>query len=65
MGGPTLGNTITDPRFTPLLATDIQTVLEKHGYRLPAGGDHVQALVLARVEVALQNLAAIFEGRTR
>ncbi|MFF0775836.1 hypothetical protein ACFYUK_43590 [Nonomuraea wenchangensis] len=39
-------------------------MLEKHGYRLPADGDHVQALVLARVEVAVKNLAAIFEGRT-
>ncbi|SEU43254.1 hypothetical protein [Nonomuraea wenchangensis] len=59
-----MGNSTTDLRFTPLLAAEVQAVLEKHGYRLPAGGDHVQALVLARVEGALQNLAAIFEGRT-
>ncbi|MGA5764756.1 hypothetical protein [Nonomuraea bangladeshensis] len=60
-----MSNSTTDLRFTPLLAAEVQAVLEKHGYRLPAGGDHVQTLVLARVEVALQNLAAIFEGRTR
>ncbi|MEZ7127626.1 hypothetical protein ACBR40_20040 [Nonomuraea sp. AD125B] len=60
-----MSNSTTDLRFSPLLAAEVQAVLEKHGYRLPAGGDHVQALVLARVEVALQNLAAIFEGRTR
>ncbi|MEV5559702.1 hypothetical protein AB0L44_39160 [Nonomuraea wenchangensis] len=59
-----MGNTITDPRFTPLLVAEVQVVLEKHGYRLPAGGDHVRALVLARVEGAIQNLSAIFEGRT-
>ncbi|WP_281426312.1 hypothetical protein [Nonomuraea coxensis] len=38
-------------------------MLEKHGYRLPADGEHVQGLVLARVEIAVKNLAAIFEGR--
>ncbi|MEU6724680.1 hypothetical protein ABZ917_13300 [Nonomuraea wenchangensis] len=59
-----MSNSATDLRFTPLLTAEVQAVLEKHGYRLPAGGDHVQALVLARVEVALKNLAAIFEGRT-
>ncbi|MFG1618002.1 hypothetical protein ACGFI3_35065 [Nonomuraea wenchangensis] len=59
-----MSNSTTDLRFTPLLTAEVQAVLEKHGYRLPAGGDHVQALVLARVEGALQNLAAIFEGRT-
>ncbi|MED7929464.1 hypothetical protein SMD20_34835 [Nonomuraea sp. LP-02] len=59
-----MSNSTTDLRFTPLLAAEVQAVLEKHGYRLPAGGDHVQALVLARVEVAVKNLAAIFEGRT-
>ncbi|MFC4005996.1 hypothetical protein ACFOY2_02095 [Nonomuraea purpurea] len=60
-----MGNSTTDLRFTPLLSTDIQAVLEKHGYRLPSGSDYVQALVLARVGFVLRNLVETFEGRTR
>ncbi|MEU6712874.1 hypothetical protein ABZ897_15450 [Nonomuraea sp. NPDC046802] len=59
-----MSNSTTDLRFTPLLATDIQAVLERHGYRLPSGGEHVHELVLARVDVVLRNLVEIFEGRT-
>jgi hypothetical protein len=59
-----MGNSITDLRFTPLLSAEVQAVLEKHGYRLPSGGDHTRDLVLARVDFALRNLVEIFEGRT-
>ncbi|MEU6715476.1 hypothetical protein ABZ897_28775 [Nonomuraea sp. NPDC046802] len=48
-----------------MLSAEVQTVLERHGYRLPSGGDHVHELVLARVDVVLRNLVEIFEGRTR
>ncbi|MEU6716231.1 hypothetical protein ABZ897_32605 [Nonomuraea sp. NPDC046802] len=47
------------------MTAEVQTVLEKHGYRLPSDGGHVHALVLARVDVVLRNLVEIFEGRTR
>ncbi|MEU6715008.1 hypothetical protein ABZ897_26390 [Nonomuraea sp. NPDC046802] len=60
-----MGNSTTDLRFTPLLATDIQAVLEKHGYRLPSGREHVHELVLARVDIVLRNLVETFAGRTR
>ncbi|MFC4011596.1 hypothetical protein ACFOY2_30500 [Nonomuraea purpurea] len=60
-----MGNSITDLRFTPLLATDIKAVLERHGYRLPSGGEHVRELVLVRVDVVLRNLVETFEGRIR
>ncbi|MBE1587957.1 hypothetical protein ACFPOI_39335 [Nonomuraea angiospora] len=60
-----MGDSITDLRFTPLLATDVQAVLERHGYRLPSEGDHVNELVIARVGIALKNLVEVFEGRTR
>ena len=59
-----MGNSITDVRFTPLLSAEVQAVLERHGYRLPSGGDHIRELVMARVDVALKNLVEIFEGRT-
>ncbi|KAB8191506.1 hypothetical protein FH608_030070 [Nonomuraea phyllanthi] len=59
-----MGNSITDLRFTPLLTAEIQAVLERHGYRLPAGSDHVRELVTARVDTALKNLVEVFEGRT-
>ncbi|MFC4008078.1 hypothetical protein ACFOY2_12660 [Nonomuraea purpurea] len=61
-----MGNSTTDIlRITPLLATEVQAVLERHGYRLPSGGEHVHALVLSRVDVVLRNLVETFEGRTR
>ncbi|MCK2214513.1 hypothetical protein MF672_012030 [Actinomadura sp. ATCC 31491] len=53
-----------DSRFEPL-AAEIRTLLEARGYRLPPGGDHIRELVLERVDLALQNLVEIFEGRTR
>ncbi|QYC37903.1 hypothetical protein Nocox_01345 [Nonomuraea coxensis DSM 45129] len=52
----------TDLRFDPL-AAEVRVLLERYGYRLPAG-DHARHLVLGRVEVALKNLVEIFEGRT-
>ncbi|MFC4010636.1 hypothetical protein ACFOY2_25640 [Nonomuraea purpurea] len=60
-----MSSSTTDLRFTPLLAAEVQAVLEKHGYRLPSDGEHVRALVLARVDVVLRSLVEIFEGRTR
>ncbi|MEU6715469.1 hypothetical protein ABZ897_28730 [Nonomuraea sp. NPDC046802] len=60
-----MGNSTTDLRFTSLLSAEVQSVLEKHGYRLPSDGEHVHELVLARVDVVLRNLVEIFEGRTR
>lgn len=59
MAGPT-----TDLRFEPL-TVEIHAVLEKHGYRLPPGGDHIRELVMVRVDIALKNLVEIFEGRVR
>ncbi|MBT2235070.1 hypothetical protein [Nonomuraea sp. NEAU-A123] len=59
-----MGNPITDLRFRSCLTAEIQAVLEKHGYRLPPGGDHIRELVMARVDIALKNLVEIFEGRT-
>ncbi|WP_433515143.1 hypothetical protein ACQP2T_05745 [Nonomuraea sp. CA-143628] len=59
-----MGNPITDLRFGSCLTAEIQAVLEKHGYRLPPGGDHIRELVMVRVDVALKNLVEIFEGRT-
>ncbi|MEU6786984.1 hypothetical protein ABZ912_48005 [Nonomuraea angiospora] len=59
MGKPTM-----DDRLTSVLVTDIRTVLEKHGYRLPPGSDYIHELVMARVDVALRNLIEVFEGRT-
>ncbi|MEV6035022.1 hypothetical protein AB0L65_27965 [Nonomuraea sp. NPDC052116] len=45
------------------MTAEIHAVLEKHGYRLPTGGDHIHELVMARVGLALKNLVEIFEGR--
>ncbi|MEV6155502.1 hypothetical protein AB0L53_34690 [Nonomuraea sp. NPDC052129] len=59
-----MGNPITDLRFESCLTAEIQAVLEKHGYQLPRGGDHIRELVMARVDIALKNLVEIFEGRT-
>ncbi|MFC4008597.1 hypothetical protein ACFOY2_15305 [Nonomuraea purpurea] len=59
-----MGNSTTDLRFTPLLAAEVQAVLERHGYRLPSGGEHVHGLVLARVGFVLRNLVEIFRGGT-
>lgn len=56
-------NRTTDLRFDPRLTAEIRAVLEKHGYRLPPGGDHIRELVMARVDIALKNLVEIFEGR--
>ncbi|MEV4568643.1 hypothetical protein AB0K12_33155 [Nonomuraea sp. NPDC049419] len=58
-----MGNTITDVRFTPLLAAEVREVLERHGYRLPRESDQVQRIVMARVGAALRNLVEVFEGR--
>ncbi|MEV4115472.1 hypothetical protein [Nonomuraea sp. NPDC049695] len=58
-------NPATDGDFTRHLVSEVQAVLEKHGYRLPPGGDHIHDLVMARVDLALKNLVEIFEGRTR
>lgn len=59
-----MANTTTDLRFDPRLTAEVQAVLKRHGYRLPAGGDHVRELVMARVDIALKNLVEVFEGRT-
>ncbi|MBE1590930.1 hypothetical protein ACFPOI_07815 [Nonomuraea angiospora] len=47
------------------MTVEIHAVLEKHGYRLPPGGDHIRELVMVRVDIALKNLVEIFEGRVR
>lgn len=60
-----MANPVTDLRFEPRLAVEIRAVLEKHGYRLPPGGDHIHDLVMIRVNLALKDLVEIFEGRTR
>ncbi|UBU12695.1 hypothetical protein [Nonomuraea gerenzanensis] len=60
-----MGNTTTDVRFTPLLAAEVRSVLERHGYRLPKESDHVHGLVMARVATELRNLVEVFEGRIR
>ncbi|TYB58911.1 hypothetical protein FXF51_35895 [Nonomuraea sp. PA05] len=59
-----MDNTTTDVRFTPLLAAEVRSVLERHGYQLPQESDHVHGLVMGRVATALRNLVEIFEGRT-
>ncbi|MFG1707442.1 hypothetical protein ACFLIM_30000 [Nonomuraea sp. M3C6] len=59
-----MSNPITDLRFEPRLTAEVQAVLEKHGYRLPPGGDHVREIVMGRVDIALKNLVEVFEGRT-
>ncbi|MEV4354077.1 hypothetical protein [Nonomuraea sp. NPDC049625] len=59
-----MGDSMTGVRFTPLLTAEVQAVLERHGYRLPPGRDHIRELVMARVDIALKNLVEIFEGRT-
>jgi hypothetical protein len=46
------------------LSAEVHAVLERHGYRLPSGSDHIPELVMARVDIALKNLVEIFEGRT-
>ncbi|GAA3232736.1 hypothetical protein [Nonomuraea helvata] len=56
--------TTTDLRFDPRLTAEIRAVLEKYGYRLPSGGDHIRELVMTRVDIALKNLVEVFEGRT-
>ncbi|MFI6741339.1 hypothetical protein ACIBI9_51200 [Nonomuraea sp. NPDC050451] len=59
-----MADTTTDLRFDPRLTAEIQAVLERHGYRLPPGGDHIHELVMSRVDFALKNLVEVFEGRT-
>ena len=59
-----MGNPTTDVRFATPLILEVQAVLEKHGYRLPAGSDYIHELVMARVDTALKNLVEVFEGRT-
>lgn len=59
-----MGNPTTDERFAPHLIAEVQTVLEKHGYRLPPGSDYIHELVMARVDLAIRNLVEVFEGRT-
>ncbi|MEV4573190.1 hypothetical protein AB0K16_08000 [Nonomuraea jabiensis] len=34
------------------MTAEIHAVLEKYGYRLPPGGDHIRELVMARVDLA-------------
>lgn len=53
-----------DVRCESGLVSEVQAVLEKHGYRLPPGSNYVHQLVMGRVDVALKNLVEVFEGRT-